>query len=314
MNVLRRNFLLFASLAAAAAASTAALPQTRMPAVGPAGKVERSAAVVPDFSGLWRHPSLPGFEPPASGPGPVTNRSRTRTGTSNWNELVGDHGNPILKPWAAEIVKKHGEISKAGLTYPTPSSQCWPQPVPYIFWTFITQVVQTPDKITFLYADPGILFRQVRLNQPHAAPVTPSWDGDSVGHFEGDTLVIDTVGIKTERPYAMVDWFGTPYTGALHVVERYRLLDYADAKDALERDTKENVHVMLNSIDRNYRGKHLQLEFTVEDEGTFTTPWTATITYLPSLISWEEWVCAENIHEYHNHRDADVPRADKPDF
>jgi hypothetical protein len=112
----------------------------------------------------------------------------------------------------------------------------------------------------------------------------------------------------------MVDWFGTPYTGALHVVERYRLRDYADVKDALERDTKENVHVMINSVDRNYRGKHLQLEFTVEDEGTFTTPWTATITYLPSLISWEEWVCAENIHEYHNHRDADVPRADKPDF
>jgi hypothetical protein len=144
--------------------------------------------------------------------------------------------------------------------------------------------------------------------------VTPSWRGDSVGRYEGDTLVIDTVGISTDQRYTMVDWFGTPYTGALHVVERYRLRDYADVKDALERDTKENVHVMINSVDRNFRGKHLQLEFTVEDEGTFTTPWTATITYLPSLVPWEEWVCAENIREYHSNRDADVPRADKPDF
>jgi len=309
---MQRNFFLLAILAASA--STTALGQTQTPAVGSAGNDTQSAAAVPDFSGLWRHPSLPGFEPPASGPGPVRNLSRTRTGTSNFAELVGDHTSPILKPWAAEIVKKHGEISKAGLTYPTPSSQCWPQPVPYIFWTFITQVAQTPDKVTFLYADPGILFRQVRLNQPHPARVTPSWDGDSVGHFEDDTLVIDTVGIKTDRPYAMVDWFGTPYTGALHVVERYRLLDYADVKDALERDAKENNRVMGFSVDRNYRGKHLQLQFTVEDEGAFTTPWTATTTYLPSLVPWEEWICAENIHEYHNHRDADVPRADKPDF
>ena len=303
-----RNF--FFALTLAVTTSMAAPAQTQTPAAAKA----QSAAAVPNFSGLWRHPTLPGFEPPASGPGPVRNLSRTRTGTSNFAELVGDYSSPILKPWAAEIVKKHGEISKAGLIYPTPSSQCWPQPVPYIFWTFITQVVQTTDKVTFLYADPGILFRQVRLNQPHPAQVTPSWDGDSVGHFEGDTLVIDTVGIKTDRPYPMVDWFGTPYTSALHVVERYRLLDYADAKEGLERDAKENNRVQAFSVDRNYRGKHLQLEFTVEDEGAFTTPWKATITYLPSLVPWEEWVCAENIREYHNNRDADVPRAERPDF
>jgi hypothetical protein len=306
------DFLSLVRLAAVAA--TSAWAQTVAPAVGQTNNGTQSAVAIPDFSGVWRHPSLPGFEPPTAGPGPVTNRSRTRAGTSDWGELVGDDSNPILKPWAAEIVKKHGEISKAGSTYPTPSSQCWPQPVPFIFWTFIMEMVQTSDRITFLYADPGIVFRQVRLNQPHPAHVTASWDGDSIGHYEGDTLVIDTVGIKTDRPYAMLDWFGTPYTGALHVVERYRLIDYADAKDGLERDRKENVRVMGNTLDRNYRGKHLQLEFTVEDEGAFTTPWTATITYLPSLLPWEEWVCAENIHEYHNHRDADVPRADKPDF
>jgi hypothetical protein len=71
--------------------------------------------------------------------------------------------------------------------------------------------------------------RRVRMNQPHPAQATPSWYGDSVGHYEGDTLVIDTVGIK-KGPFAMLDMYGTPFTEKLHVVERYRLVDYEDAK------------------------------------------------------------------------------------
>ena len=49
------------------------------------------------------------------------------------------------------------------------------------------------------------------MNQPHPTQVTPSWYGDSVGHYEGDTLVIDTVGVKI-GPFSMVDMYGTPYT------------------------------------------------------------------------------------------------------
>ena len=71
--------------------------------------------------------------------------------------------------------------------------------------------------------------RQVRLNELHPAQLTPSWYGNSVGHYEGDTLVIDTVGIKI-GPFAMIDWYGTPYTKFLHVVERYRLIDFPDRK------------------------------------------------------------------------------------
>jgi hypothetical protein len=111
--------------------------------------------------------------------------------------------------------------------------------------------------------------------------VTPSWYGDSVGHYEADTLVIDTVGVKS-GPFAMVDWYGTPYTQALHVVERYRLLDYEAAKEGLERDANENFRPAVNdsglTVDPNYKGKHLQLQFTVEDDGVFTMPWSATIT------------------------------------
>src|SRR6202790_50335 len=183
------------------------------------GQATQSVASIPDFSGLWWHPSLPGFEPPASGPGPVTNRSRSR-GVSNYSQLVGDYTNPILKPAAAEVVKQHGDLSLAGVVYGSPANQCWPEPVPFIYKNFGLQMLQQPDKITILY-EQDHEFRQVRMNQPHPAQVTPSWYGDSVGHYEGDTLVVDTVATRTLRPYAMIDLYGTPYTPALHVVERY---------------------------------------------------------------------------------------------
>ena len=98
-----------------------------------AQKPSQGTAPIPDFSGIWAHPYLPGFEPPAAGPGPVLNRSRSPNGRANFNQLVGDYTNPILKLEAAEIVKKHGEISLAGKGYPTPSNQCWPGGVPYVF-------------------------------------------------------------------------------------------------------------------------------------------------------------------------------------
>jgi hypothetical protein len=59
--------------------------------------------------------------------------------------------------------------------------------------------------------------------------------------------------------------------------------------------------------------KYLQLRFTVEDKGVFTTPWTATMTYRISPNEWQEEACSENILWYSG-KDADVPRADKPDF
>ena len=70
---------------------------------------------------------------------------------SNYNQLVGDYANPILKPWAAEVVKKYGEISLAGVTFPSPANQCWPEPVPYIYKNFGMQVLQQPHQITILY-------------------------------------------------------------------------------------------------------------------------------------------------------------------
>ena len=293
----RWKFLILVTLSAAAV--TPVLGQAAAP-----------AASIPDFSGWWIHPSIPGFEPLASGPTSLTNRSR-RDGMNNILQLVGDYTNPILKPEAAEVVKKLGEMSIAHFGFHNPRNQCWPNGVPFILSVSV-QMFQQPDKITMIYqVDHQV--RHVRMNSQHPANVTPSWYGDSVGHYEGDTLVIDTVGIKV-GPFAMVDWYGTPQTSALHVVERYRLLDYEAAKEGLERDAKENFRAQPGNMDSNYRGKHLQLLFTVEDANVFTTPWSATVTYGKPAVEWVEAVCAENPHKYGTEEDAQVPTAAKPDF
>ena len=304
----RGKFLLMAALAAVPGLGQAA----------PAGSGAKGAASIPDFSGAWAHTSITGFEPLASGPTSITNLSR-RGITSDNRQLVGDYHNPILKPEAAEIVKKHGEMSLAGIGYPTPRNQCWPGGIPFVFTTTAIAVLQQPEEITFLYYEDHEV-RHVRMNQPHPAVVTPSWYGDSVGHYQGDALIIDTVGIKV-GPFAMVDWYGTPHSPALHVVERYRLLDYEAAKDGLDRDAKENstgrtpeTGIEPFGMDPNYRGKYLQLQFTVDDEGVFTMPWSATVTYGRPLGEWLENVCAENPRKYGTEKDVAVPTADRPDF
>jgi len=214
---------------------------------------------------------------------------------SNSSELVGDFTNPILKPEAAEVVKQHGEFSKKKVVYPTPANQCWPGGVPFVFWNLGMQMVQQKDKIAILYAN-DYAVRYVYMNRKHPEHVTPSWYGDSVGHYEGDTLVIDTVGIKV-GPFAMVDMYGTPHTEALHVVERYRLLDYETANESEDRGERENFRLQVSDTglarNPNYKGPGLLLEFTVEDPGVFTTPWSARITYRRPLGSWPEFVCAE---------------------
>jgi hypothetical protein len=294
---IRRDFLLCLAVAAMAA----------IPALGQ----KAASTPIPDFSGIWAHPFLTGFEPPASGPGPVLNLAR-RNGVGNFQQLVGDYANPILKPEAAEIVKRHGEMSRAGIGYPTPSNQCWPGGVPYVFWDFLMEMFQKPDHITMIYRH-GNETRHIRMNEPHKAAPTPSWYGDAVGHYEGDTLVIDTVGIKI-GPFAMIDMYGTPHSPALHVVERYRLVPYDDAQDAFTRNSRENAREPGANFDDKYRGKVLQLHFTVEDPAVFTMPWTSTITYRPATGQWLDLICAENVHMYYDRKDAAVPQADKPDF
>jgi hypothetical protein len=181
--------LVIATCAAAAVFSSPAFTQ----------QPSQATASLPDFSGIWGHLTFPDVEPPLSGAGPVRNLSRVAIevapalapyngaatagaspkGVSNISELVGDFTNPILKPEAAEVVKQHGELSKKKFPYPTPSNQCWPGGVPFVFWNIGMQMVQQKDKVTILYAN-DYAVRHVHMNRTHPKHVTPSSYGDSV--------------------------------------------------------------------------------------------------------------------------------------
>jgi hypothetical protein len=254
-------------------------------------------------------------EPPPSGPGPLVNLMHRGDGAADGNKLVGDYMNPILKPAAAEQVRRQGEVSKTGVPFPDPSNQCAPQSPPFILRQQQIELLQRPDQVTILYMlDHHV--RHVRLNAKHPARVTPSWSGDSIGHYEGDTLVVDTIGVKV-GPVSIIDQAGSPYSEALHVVERYRLIDHAAAKEAQERNVRLNGAPgtqQAAGIDPNDTGKGLQVQFTVEDTNVFNMPWSGMATYGRADGIWVENVCAENTHEYYNARDTAIPQADRPDF
>jgi hypothetical protein len=269
MNTRQRNFLLLVTLVSAATTPVVSQP--------------KDSAAVPDLSGIWTH-SIPGFEPMASGPTALINTQRRENGTGNILKLAGDHTNPILKPEAVEIVKMHAERGLSWTGDPNPRNQCRPEGVPFLLTGRPTSLLQQKDKVTILYGHDH-QSRQVRLNQPHPAQVTPSWYGDSVGHYEGDTLVVDTIGLDT-RTY--VDNYFTPHSERLRVVERIRMIE---------------------------GGRTLEVKVHVEDPGAFTTPWNAVQLYRrmdngPMV----ETVCAENNDDHFNHNVGPVPTADKPDF
>ena len=94
MNV---RLALFSSGLLMVAALPVAFGQDTAPTVRGPGSAQ-SATTMPDFSGVWAHPYFPGFEPPASGPGPILNKSRRPNGVGNANQFVGDYTSPILKP------------------------------------------------------------------------------------------------------------------------------------------------------------------------------------------------------------------------
>src|SRR5215471_18374068 len=176
-----------------------------------------SGSPLPDFSGQWGRDML-FFEPPSSGPGPVISAVRKADGnivardpccaTGNPGGWLGDHSNPILKPVAAAAVRKYTDLVASGRAAADLHNSCWPEPPPFVTALhFAVNIVPHEDEVTLLYLLNNTV-RRVRLNAPHPQNPAPSWQGHSVGWYEGDTLVVDTVGIKA-APFSTVDAFGT---------------------------------------------------------------------------------------------------------
>jgi hypothetical protein len=287
------------------------------------GQTAGPSGSIPDLSGIWGRNWF-FFEPPLSGPGPIASKLRRPNGTLIAIPLVGDDGNPILTPQAVEAVKKRGEMELSGVVPPNPGNQCWPEPTPYtLSHQQAVQIIQQKDQVILIYLRDHKV-RHVRMNVTHSEHPTLTWQGESIGHYEGDTLVIDTIGQKI-GPLSMVDTYGTPFSLALHVIERYRLIDGATARDL--QLTHESAYFGAGTsnpgtseygikIDPDSSKPGLQVEITVDDPATFTSPWSAFVTYRHILrdFPWPEGVCAENTSGAGSAWMSLVPQADKPDF
>jgi hypothetical protein len=169
----------------------------------------------------------------------------------------------------------------------TPRWSCLPGGVPG-FSLFVVEpvyVVQSPKEVLLIYSGNREV-RHVYIDVPHSRKPPVTWYGESVGHYEGDTLVVDTVGLSTK---AVIDNYHTPHTEALHVVERYHLIE---------------------------GGKQLEVNLTIEDPGTFNAPWQAMQHYskVPNRPMLEQ-NCSENNDNIFNLPGwIGAPKADKPDF
>jgi hypothetical protein len=137
---------------------------------------------------------------------------------------IADLTNPNIKPWAKESMKRENDKVLAGGMGFSARQSCLPAGVPaFMGYAVVESIhfVQTPKEVTMIFSGDEQI-RHVYLDVPHSANPKPSWYGESVGHYEGDTLVVDTIGMN-DKSY--LDGFRTPHTEKLHVVERYRLID-----------------------------------------------------------------------------------------
>src|ERR1700724_4333275 len=136
------------------------------------------------------------FEGLPSGPQPLRNLSRLPSDKANNGRLVGDYHNPILTPAAAAIVKQKGELAIAGKGFPNAQDQCWLTGPPFALAMQLTfALLPTAGGNVAIFYDGNMNVRRIRMNGTHPAKLPPSPTGGSVGHWEGDTLGIDTIGV-----------------------------------------------------------------------------------------------------------------------
>jgi hypothetical protein len=227
------------------------------------------------------------FSPVAGQPAPLTDDPAhpfVPNGTKGQPTYrIADLSNPNLKPWVKQHMKKDNDEVLAGKIAFTARSSCMPAGVPgFMAYGGPTPLyfVQTPKEVWMIFSGDHQV-RRVYMDVPHSENPKPSWYGESVGRYEGDTLVIDTVG---QNDKTVVDPYRTPHTEKLHVVERWRLVD---------------------------DGKAMQVTFAVEDPDAFHAPWSGMRRYRRVQDAMAEDVCAENnqhLFDYH------IPVANKPDF
>jgi hypothetical protein len=170
---------------------------------------------------------------------------------------------PPFLPWAEE------QFKKADTQVNDPNLACLPHGIPRLMFVPLPmEIFQVPGMV-LMYQEAGNQLRQIHMNRGHKEDLDPTYNGDSVGKWDGDTLVVDSIGFND---VTWLDHVGLPHTEALHVVERIRRVDHNTLVD----------------------------DFTIEDPKAYTKPFTASQTY-HLKPGWEiaEYVCDNNKYVYH---------------
>jgi hypothetical protein len=203
---------------------------------------------------------------------------------------MGNYADPILKPWAGETMRQSNEevlTGKRGMPF-LATSRCYPGGVPgQLLWT-TEPFFFFPDpkkNVIYMFWERDSLVRRITLTDQHAEQVTPSWFGESIGRYEGDALVVDTIGLKTGLSF--LDMYRTPHSEKLHVTERYKL---------------------------SGDGKFLEVLVKVEDPDTLNEPMYMTTRWRKQERPWREFICAENNSDRFGHNLFPLPEAKTPDF
>ncbi len=246
----------------------------------------------PDDSTSWfpDRPDGDDFLPPETGPGPVMSdpaHPYVPNGRGQPTYRIADVTNPNLMPWVVDALKKANDnVLHGGIPF-SARERCWPGGVPeFDVFRRVAPffIIQTPREVVMVQRG-DMQTRHIYLDVPHRANPKPSWYGDSIGHYEGDTLIVDTIG-QNDKTY--VDNYMTPHTTQIHVVERFRMID---------------------------GGKTLEIKVEVDDPGAFKQPWRASNRFkrYDEGPMWEN-VCAENNFDFLGYRVAPIPEAKTPDF
>ena len=207
----------------------------------------------PDFSGLWE---------------PIKNRPCPPEGCDDiqvpWEFVnIGwslKDGLPI-RPWAAELKRKRQE----NYSMDDPASNCLPVGIVKSHTApLLKKATHTPGLLVFLY-ERGVNYRQIFTDgRPFPEDMQPTWNGYSTGHWDGDTLVVETRGSMED---GWLDRGGTPMTADAKITEKFRRVNFG----------------------------RLEIELTVDDLKAYTRPWTVTLIHLLALdTDLLDYVCLEN--------------------
>ena len=259
-----RRFV-FAAITIAALLSVSAFAQApKQAAPQKSSAIPRTASGKPDLTGVWQGGSTQrGSWEEANGGTGVGGSGRDAAAPvalSSNDRPAGREGAPY-QPWAAKKVLE--AFNRRGIDDPT--SRCLPAGIPrtVTLGLFPQQFVQTPTQIIMLYEYMNV-FRVIPFASKHPDDIIPSYLGSAIARWEGDTLVVDSIGYNDQTWLAGT---GTFHTEALHTVERFTRVD----KDRI-----------------NY-------EITMEDPNVLTKPWKLQSSLmLREGTRLEEYTCAEN--------------------